>query len=62
MCVCTAWGLNPSLRNYMRGSVQMLMDAHVGEGGIKNSQNYAHVINGRPQKHIDLEKSKLQEH
>ena len=26
----------------------MLMDAHMGEGGIKNGQKYAHVINGRP--------------
>ena len=26
----------------------MLMDAHVGEGGVKNGQNHARVINGRP--------------
>ena len=26
----------------------MLTDAHVGGGGVKNPQNHAHVINGRP--------------
>ena len=26
----------------------MLMDAHVGEGGVKNGQKYAYVISGRP--------------
>ena len=26
----------------------MFMDAHVGGGGVKNPQNHAHVINGRP--------------
>ena len=26
----------------------MLMDAHVGEGGVKNGQKYAHVVYGRP--------------
>ena len=25
----------------------MLMDADMGEGGVKNGQNYAHVINGQ---------------
>ena len=26
----------------------MLTVAHVGGGGVKYTQNYAHVINGRP--------------
>ena len=26
----------------------MLMDAHVGEGGVKNGRKSAHVINVRP--------------
>ena len=25
----------------------MLTDAHVGEGGVKNGQKYAHVVYGR---------------
>ena len=30
----------------------MLMDAHVGVGGVKNGPKHAHVINGRPQRLI----------
>ena len=26
----------------------MLMVAHMGEGGVKNCQKYAHVVYGRP--------------
>ena len=31
-----------------RGGIEMLTVAYVGEGGVKNCQNYAYVIYGCP--------------